>query len=102
MISRGCTDPFINTETLILEGNWLSGSLPTELSNLHNVGTSCNDFFNLTPISGLTFSVLSLAQMSFRRNYLSGNVAPEICELRNGALKELEVDSWVECDCCAS
>ena len=39
--------------------------------------------------------------MNFLKNDLSGNVAAELCGLRsNGALKELTVDEWIDCDCC--
>eukprot|EP00934_Nitzschia_sp_Nitz4_P006949 Nitzschia sp. Nitz4//scaffold9_size221794//207434//210292//NITZ4_001387-RA/size221794-snap-gene-0.114-mRNA-1//1//CDS//3329561124//6939//frame0 len=66
-------------KTLLLEGNWLSGSIPSSLGNLINI-----------------------EQMSFRKNYLTGDVAQEICELTDISLKDLEVDSWIDCDCCTS
>jgi hypothetical protein len=66
-----------NLETLLLEGNWLSGLIPVHLGNLGQA-----------------------QRMSFRENYLTGRVPGELCELRDMLLADLQVDSWIECDCC--
>ena len=66
-------------KTLRLDGNWLSGTIPEHLGNLGQA-----------------------QQMSFRKNYLTGRVATELCELRDISLVELEVDAWIECDCCTT
>jgi hypothetical protein len=71
--------PIPTTETLLLEGNFLSGSIPTQLGQLFNV-----------------------EQMAFQNNYLIGSISAEICELRKASkLRELAVDKWVECVCCS-
>lgn len=50
---------------------------------------------------GISRLVLLPDQMSFRKNYLSGRVSVELCELReNGELSDLTVDYWIDCDCC--
>ena len=66
-------------KTLLLDGNWLSGTIPEHLGNLGQA-----------------------QQMSLRKNYLTGRVASELCELRDISLVELEVDSWIECECCTT
>lgn len=101
-------------ETLLLEGNWLSGTIPTELGNLYNIGTcSCLRWPSSTRTvesrcSLSHFILFDLVcpppteQMSFHRNYLSGRISAEICELtRFHKLTEIEVDRWIECACCA-
>jgi hypothetical protein len=40
--------------------------------------------------------------MNFVRNYLSGRVPVELCELwESGQLTELAVDHWIDCSCCS-
>ena len=82
----------------------LSGPVPLELSNLKRAGKCIiveNFSILIRMLSNRTIYRYS-EQMSFRRNYLFGEVPHEICLLRDEHLKELEVDSWVECNCCTS
>lgn len=68
-----------NLETLLLDGNWLSGTIPEHLGNL-----------------GMAH------QMSLGKNFLTGRVPSGLCELRDNSLAELQVDSWIECECCTT
>jgi hypothetical protein len=96
------------TESLLLEGNKLSGTIPSSLGNLiasgkfeYIVCIFLGAFGILTYM--LTLLLIFPEQMTFRRNYLSGRVTPELCELRDeGTLTKLTVDYWVSCDCCTS
>ena len=91
-----------NLQTLLLEGNWLSGTIPQQLGNLVNSRKYLTTVANNEAPHKNTHSHSSscLEQMSFRKNYLTGRVSNDICELRDVALRELKVDSWIECDCC--
>jgi hypothetical protein len=95
---------------LLLEGNWLSGTIPSSLGNLVRARKFCgapeNAASELPQVAyrylTIVVSFMILEQISLRKNYLSGRVASELCELRNGSLTELKVDSWIECDCCTT
>eukprot|EP00536_Pseudo-nitzschia_multiseries_P005671 jgi/Psemu1/254720/estExt_Genewise1Plus.C_1090018 len=65
-------------ESLLLDANFLTGTIPSELGNL-----------------------IHAEQMNFRKNQLTGSVTQELCDLRDvGDLNELVVDERIGCDCC--
>eukprot|EP00980_Cylindrotheca_fusiformis_P001511 scaffold346_cov116-Cylindrotheca_fusiformis.AAC.25 len=86
-------------ETLLLEGNQLSGTIPSSLGDLH-LARKFPPLGNTKTKQTILTLACRVEQLSFRKNYLMGHVPEELCKLREMLLVELKVDSWIDCKCC--
>uniref|UniRef100_A0A6U2AH54 Uncharacterized protein n=1 Tax=Pseudictyota dubia TaxID=2749911 RepID=A0A6U2AH54_9STRA len=83
--------------------NSLNGSLPAppqgSWQNMQNLDLGTNDFSGEIPREFGTFE--SLVELYLYENNLAGSMPEEVCNLRTGNLRDLEVDcAEVDCSCC--
>jgi Leucine-rich repeat (LRR) protein len=92
----------LNIDTLSLEGNMFSGSLPSELgllTNLLQLRARNNLLTGIVPSQLLMLTELRSLQLALNPR-MTGSIPEEFCGMDN--LREITSDCGVVCQCCES
>jgi hypothetical protein len=88
-------------DTLGLERNKISGSIPSEFGRLDRLVFLALDENELTGIIPDTLGDLSsLQSLRITNNAIVGEVPVPICDLKDGSLESIVVDCNIGCSCC--
>jgi hypothetical protein len=88
-------------DTLGLEQNKISGSIPTQFGRLESLVFLALDENELTGIIVDTLGGLdSLQSLQIPSNTIVGEVPVSICDLKDGSLESIVVDCIIGCSCC--